>query len=237
MRFCLVLGLCLVAGQTAAQSIVSADYTQPTDRYPHAILGDGIEHAGLRITLSDDSQQEIYYKPGMVFEDTTPRFVDLDGDGNPEVIVVETSDTLGARLAVWGLRDGQLKQLATTPHIGRRFRWLAVAGAADMNGDGSTEIAYVDRPHLAKTLMVWRYNAEAEALEKLAEMGGVTNHRIGEADIGGGMRVCGDTVEVITASADWSRVIATRLENGQLIARDVGPHSGRASLRAALACE
>ena len=51
------------------------------------------------------------------------------------------------------------------------------------------------------------------------------------------MRVCGDTVEVITASANWSRVIATRLENGALVKRDVGPHTGRALLATALSCE
>ena len=51
------------------------------------------------------------------------------------------------------------------------------------------------------------------------------------------MRVCGDTVEVITASANWSRMIATRLENGALVKRDVGPHTGQASLATALSCE
>ena len=50
------------------------------------------------------------------------------------------------------------------------------------------------------------------------------------------MRVCLDAVEVITASADWSRVIATRLVDGTLVSRDVGPHTGRASLSAALQC-
>lgn len=231
----IVLG-CAVAGSAAAQSISGAEYTQPTDRYPHAILGDGIEHAGLRVTLSDGSPQEAIWPAGMVFEDTQPRLIDLDGDGAPEVITVETSDSLGARLAVWGLVDGRLAPLAQTPHIGRRFRWLAVAGAADLDADGMVEIAYVDRPHLAKVLMVWRYDP-AGGLTLVATRDGLTNHRIGEADIGGGIRTCGTRPEVITASADWSRVIATRLVDGQLISRDLGPHTGRASLNAALDCQ
>ena len=235
MRLLAALLGCAVAGSAAAQSISGAQYTQPTDRYPHAILGDGIEHAGLRVTLTDGSSQEAIWPDGMVFEDTNPRLADLDGDGAPEVIVVETSDTLGARLAVWGLRDGRLTALAQTPHIGRRFRWLAVAGAADLDGDGRMEIAYVDRPHLAKILMVWRY--ENEALSLVATQDGLTNHRIGEADIGGGIRTCAGVPEIITASADWSRVIATRLTGGQLVPADVGPHTGRASLNAALACQ
>jgi hypothetical protein len=92
---------------------------------------------------------------------------------------------------------------------------------------------------LAKTLMVWRYLPQADGigkLEKIAQATGLTNHKIGERDIGGGMRICDDTVEVITANANWSRVIATRLENGSLVKRDVGPHTGRASLVAALSC-
>lgn len=166
--------------------------------------------------------------------------VDLDGDGAPEVIVVESHELVGARLAVWEMDDDdRLVQRAANEFIGRPFCWLSVASAADMDGDGFVEIAYVDRPYLAKTLRVFRnvpLDTGAVRLELVAEAPNVTNHRIGERDIGGGMRVCPDAVEVITASADWSRVIATRLVDGTLVSRDVGPHTGRASLSAALQC-
>lgn len=241
MRTAAIIAFLFFAGSAGAQTIVAADYIEPTERYAHGILGDAIEHAGLEVTLSDDSKRTAVWPELVVFEDTNPRLFDLDGDGAPEVITVETHENFGARLSVWGL-DGRdvFVNLAATDYIGRPFRWLAVAGAADMDGDGNIEIAYVDRPHLAKTLMVWRYLPQGDGggkLERVAQMTGLTNHRIGERDIGGGMRMCGDSVEVITASANWSRVIATRLENGTLIKRDVGPHTGRASLTAALACE
>jgi hypothetical protein len=233
-----IVAICL-AQTASAQSIVAADYTDPTTRYAHGILGDKIEHAGLQITLSDGTRRKALWPDTIVFEDTTPRLVDLDGDGAPEVIVVESHEDYGARLSVWGFDGVDFAISASTDYIGRAFRWLAVAGAADMDGDGAIEIAYVDRPHLAKTLMIWRYVASesgAGLLEQVAQTDGLTNHRIGERDIGGGMRVCDDVVEVITASADWTRVIATRLENGALIKRNVGPHVGRASLDAALTC-
>ena len=70
----------------------------------------------------------------------------------------------------------------------------------------------------------------------MAELAGLSNHRIGESDIGGGLRDCGGVPELITASGDWSRVVATRLEAGRLVSRDVGPHGGRADLTAALTC-
>jgi len=108
-----------------------------------------------------------------------------------------------------------------------------------MDGDGMVEIAYVDRPHLAKTLIVYRFvplDTGGARLERVATAPDLTNHRIGERDIGGGMRVCGDDVAVITADATWSRVIATRLQAGVLTSTDVGPHTGRGSLDAALRC-
>ncbi|MEN8894924.1 MAG: VCBS repeat-containing protein [Yoonia sp.] len=228
-----------VGTATHAQTIVAANYTEPTDRYDHGILGDAIEHAGLQVTLSDGTTRGIVWPSQIVFEETAPRLMDVDGDGAPEVIVVESHEDFGARLSVIGWDGETLAHRASNDFIGRTHRWLAVAGAADMDGDGFVEIAYVDRPHLAKTLMIWRYvpvNDTTVRLEPVAELAGLTNHRIGERDIGGGMRVCGDVVEVITADENWSRVIATRLENGALVSRDVGPHSGRASLNAALAC-
>lgn len=239
MRFAAVL--CLWAGMAAAtppDTILSARFTEPTDRYDHGILGDAIEWGALELVVDKcmgcegvDVRTVVLRLPETrVFEDFEPRIVDVDGDGTMEVMVVETDLALGARLAIYhgsGL-------YGATPYIGRTHRWLAPIGAADMDGDGYVEIAYIDRPHLARTLRVWRFDDGEMTL--IAEATGLTNHKIGEVDIGGGMRVCGTTVEAITANANWSRIIATRLVDGRLISRDVGPHTGRASLTAALAC-
>ncbi|WP_226779179.1 FG-GAP repeat domain-containing protein [Oceaniglobus trochenteri] len=230
----------LFAGQGLAAEITAARYTDPTDRYPHAVLGDGIEHATLEVTLSDGRRLSAQYPPGMVFEDTAPRLADVTGDGAPEVITVESSDSQGARLAVWGLDgQGRLAPLAASPFIGQRFRWLAPVGAADLDGDGRIELAWIDRPHLAKTLMVWRMEPAGEGwrLVPLAESPGLTNHRIGESDIAGGMRDCGAGPEMITADAAWRNVMATRLAGGRLTSRVIGRHRDRGSFAAAMACD
>lgn len=219
----------LTATTACAETILSAEYSAPTERYAHGILGDAIEWGALEIT-ADTGTRRFTLPQDRVFEDTAPRLVDLDGDGSPEVIVVETRASEGAQLAVYDATG----KIAATPHIGRTNRWLAPIGAADLDGDGKVEIAYIDRPHLAKTLRVWRY--ENGALTHVADFGGLTNHRIGEADIGGGIRDCGDGPEMITANADWTRVMATTFAAEKLSTRELGNHVDRGSFATAFAC-
>ena len=221
-------------------TISAAWYAGPTRRYGHGVLGDDVE-AELLVARSAASEHPcgVLTAPAgddHVFEDTAPRLADLDGDGGPEIVAVRTHVDRGAQLALYGdAGDGEtLRLLATTPYIGTPHRWLAPVGAADLDGDGAVEVAYVDRPHLARTLRVWRYRDGA--LSEVAALEGVTNHRIGERDIAGGIRDCGAGPEMIVASADWSRLLAVTLQGGALNARDIGPHEGRASFAAALAC-
>ncbi len=164
-----ILSLALTSGAWAqsvsCSSELKASYTQPTTRYAHGVLGDNIEYGALKIEIANPADQctdetetqEAVLPESMVFEDLQPRLIDLDGDQHPEIITVESSDTEGARLAIWGVKSGELQRLAATPYIGRAFRWLAPIGAADFDADGHMEIAYIDRPHLAQTLRIWRY--------------------------------------------------------------------------------
>ncbi|MEQ9695746.1 VCBS repeat-containing protein [Shimia sp. SDUM112013] len=238
-RLFLGAGLICVSAVTAGADILSARYTDPTSVYGHGVVPRG-EYEAIEFRLKDGQVLSSPAGSSAVYEDTAPRLVDVTGDGVPEVLSVISYFDRGAALRVWDVvRNGatgtsQLQVLAETPAIGRRHRWLAVAGAADLDRDGSIEIAYVDRPHLAKTLRIWRL--EGDELIQVAEKSGLTNHRIGETHITGGIRDCGDGPEIITADAAWARIIATRFSEGQLTSRDIGRFTGRQSVAAAMAC-
>jgi hypothetical protein len=209
------LALVLMAGAAAAEvapPVLQADLVDPTGRYAHAVLGDALEWGGLRLVMGD--QSVTFTLPDTrVFEDVEARLADVTGDSAPEVIVVETDVALGASLAIYGPAG----KIAATPFIGQPNRWLAPAGIADFDGDGRTEIAYVDRPHLRKDLVFVRL--EGDQLVETARIPGLTNHRIGEDFISGGVRDCGQGPELILASEDWSRVM--RVLHGQVT--DLGP--------------
>jgi len=221
----------------AGSGLWAAWYDAPTTRYGHGVLGDAIE-AGALYAYAEGAGTDcdvigLVLDPDYVFEDIAPRLADLDGDGVNEIIVVRSSLSRGAQLAVYGGDGSALTLLAATPFIGQPNRWLAPVGAADLDGDGFVEIAYIDRPHLARILRVWRY--QAGALNEVATLGGLTNHRIGEAFISGGIRTCGAGPEMIIATTDWSRLIAARFDGQAITTRDLGRWSD-SSVAAALAC-
>ena len=240
----LLLLLLLVPAQVLAacsSAIVEASYSSPTTRYAHGVLGDDIEYGALEVTLGKASectngsaQVTVELPQSLVFEDTAPRLWDVDGDDKPEVVTVESSTTRGARLTVWTVAEGELVRLASTPHIGQAYRWLAPIGAADLDGDGLIEIAYIDRPHLAKRLRVWRF--QSGKLQAVADQPRLTNHRIGDRTISSDLQYCQGQPQLITANADWTAVMATTLQNGQLRSVEVGPMTRADDVFKPIAC-
>ena len=234
MRRAVALVLALAAGPAAAAcdhactEVTGAAFGAPTGRYPHGVLGDALEWGSLTIRhRADGGETRIVLPDARVFEDVAPRVVDLDLDGRDDAVaVVESHRERGARLALYDAAG----RVAATPHIGTRFRWLAPAAIADLDGDGAVEIAFVDRPHLARVLRVWRY--AGGRLVEVAAVSGVTNHRIGEPFVSGGLRDCGAGPEIVLASADWTRVLAVTFDGAAVAARDLGPWSAPAAERA-----
>lgn len=240
-----LIALTSPAWPTPPNIITKAEYIEPTTRYDHGVLGDAIEWGALQMTVDMCYGCEtamirnfvIRLPENRVFEDIAPRLISIENDWTDLVMVVETDLELGARLALY-TEDGLW---AATPFIGTSHRWLAPIGASDLDGDGVVEIAYVDRPHLAKTIRVWRINelgnSVRDRLQHVADLPGFTNHRIGEDSIAGGIRDCADGPELIVTDANWQNIVAVRLDDGEFTARILGPHKNRRSFARALNCQ
>ncbi|WP_368075947.1 hypothetical protein [Leisingera sp. NJS204] len=123
---CLGLALAGPSVLAAEDRVVSARYGEPTTRYGHAVLGDDVEYGALVLKVENtgsgvvsakavNQQSEILIRLPLdhVFEDIAPRLADIDGDGRPEVLVVETDVAEGAQLAIY---DARGEKIAATPH-------------------------------------------------------------------------------------------------------------------------
>lgn len=234
--------LCLVLAASASAEPVaalSAQFTEPTNRYPHNVLGDLPGFGALEVRLADGTSLRLVPPKSRVFEDISPRLWDTDGDGIPEIVVVESDQRLGARLTAWTVQrtaDGThtLVLRAAGDFIGTRFRWLAPVGIADFTGDGRAEIAYVAMPHLARRLVLVRL--DGDRLVPVAQLDGISNHRIGEAFITGGVRDCGKGPEMLLPTSDWQKIARIRFTSGRLTAVNHGPFINAAALEAQLLC-
>jgi hypothetical protein len=58
---------------TGTGTIRQAWLVEPTTRYGHGVLGDGVEAGGLRVVLADDTALDFKLGPESVFEDLRPR--------------------------------------------------------------------------------------------------------------------------------------------------------------------
>lgn len=161
--------------------IREAWYSCETDRYRHGVLGDSIEGGCLVVTDSNGETHRLTLADHHVFEDNTPRIADMDGDGRNDVITIRSDVNSGAGVAIYTLNNGTVVELASSPTIGLRNRWLAPAGIADFNDDGVLDIAWVQTPHIGGILRVWSMiDGEFSELDRLS---GFSNHSIGSTRV------------------------------------------------------
>ncbi|MEM7289043.1 MAG: hypothetical protein AAF412_01520 [Pseudomonadota bacterium] len=163
--------------------IEEAWYSEPTERYRHAVLGDGVEAGALRVKTYRGQEFTFRLPRTEVFEDITPRLADLDGDGRTEVITILSSATEGASVAVFGLNGSAFVKLAQSPYIGRSNRWLNIAGITRFTGNRAQEIAIVETPHLAGLLKLYSYSTGSTTLRNSMIVPGFSNHQIGSGEL------------------------------------------------------
>lgn len=172
----------LPEGQVAASidSSVFAQYTDPTSRYDHGVMGDKIEGGGL-VVFSSGVFHELSLDSDYVFEDIRPRLIDADQDGDLEILCIRTHVERGAGIVIYEISDNQLKEYAHVDEIGTRNRWLNYVAADDFDDDGNLELAWIETPHIGGILKVARI--ERGSLNPIDETSQYSNHGFGERNL------------------------------------------------------
>jgi hypothetical protein len=160
----------------------AAHYTAPVQRYGHFALGQPHEYASLVVPSGTGKPLQLDLPDDEVFEDLVPRPVRMRAGAEPQWLTIVSQRGLGARLALVGVRNGQLKITAQSAPIGQANRWLNPVGAIDLDGDGEAEIVAVVTPHLAGVLTV--YQQQGAELVARATLRGLSNHRFGSTELG-----------------------------------------------------
>ncbi|MEM9278059.1 MAG: VCBS repeat-containing protein [Pseudomonadota bacterium] len=166
---------------TGTGDIAEAWYSEPTTRYGHAVLGDGVEAGALKVRTNRGEVYTFRLPSTEVFEDIAPRLADLDRDGRTEVITILSSQFEGASVAIFHLNGNAFIKIAQTPFIGTSNRWLNIAEIDNFGGNRRPDIAIVVTPHLAGILQFYRFRNDR--LVRIAGAAGFSNHFIGSNEL------------------------------------------------------
>lgn len=166
--------------------IRKAWYGKPTERYQHCVLGDCVEGGSLVVEMANGAAAELVLPDSQVFEDITPRLADLEGDGRNEVVTIRASNTGGAAVVVYGLRDGRLSVVAQSAENGRANRWLNIAEILPI--EGGSRIVFVRTPHIGG--IVTHLDVTSDGVrESRSDAGRRSNHVIGSRELNLSARV------------------------------------------------
>lgn len=158
-------------------TVAAAWLSGPVHRYRHYPFGTEQHPTVLTVSLKDRRVLRHMLPKDSVFEDLTPRVIDLDGDGREEIVVVRSYERKGSALAVIGLRGNELEIIAETPALGVPFQWLNPVGFGDFDGDGRLDVALVSTPHREGELQIWTLRDGNLVL--LGDTDDVSNHVFG----------------------------------------------------------
>lgn len=191
--------------------------TGPTEGYPHDVLGDPLE--AKTITLVDAQEHPyvsgvIQIDPGDVIEGIAPIWVDLDEDGEREIIVTQSNAGSGARIVVYR-EDGSL--YASGEPIGQGFRWRHQLAAAQFIPGGPLEIAVIRTPHIGGVLEL--YAVEGGRLVVRTELHGYSSHQIGSRNLDGALAADFDgdgKIEVVVPDQSQTNLAGIEWERNEL---------------------
>lgn len=177
-----------------ADSSVYAQYTNPTTRYAHGILGDQIE-AGQLVVVVDSQFYELTLSDEFVFEDIRPRLADVDQDGQLEFITIRTKINAGGGIAIYKVGGERLFEFAFVPEIGLSNRWLNIAAIDDLDEDGVVDLAWIQTPHIGGILKV--APIQPGQIKSVVEARQYSNHVIGARNLCLSVLTASDSTKIL----------------------------------------
>lgn len=170
---------------TGQHNIAWAWLGSPTRRYPHGALGSPTHAGSVHALVSNGAGGWVAVERTLplnrVYEDRVPRIIDIDQDGQEEILLIEADVLRGAALVVLAVElapgGARLVERARGPFVGSPFRWLNPVGVADFDGDGALDVASVVTPHIGGVLQL--LHVRPPHLVPFAQAMDVSNHRMG----------------------------------------------------------
>jgi hypothetical protein len=191
-------------------------YAGATDqRYVHGVLGDNFEGSRLVVLRLTNQAFGVLTQVDLegedVFEGLNPFWADVNADGTEDLVTTISNSTVGSWIRVY-LFDGQqfIGQVDSAP-VGQGSRWRHVIAFAPFGPNGENELVAVRTPHISGVVEFFRYNAETQALDLVAEQEGFASHVIGtrNLDLAVAADFNGDgQVELVVPSQDRTQVAA-----------------------------
>jgi hypothetical protein len=156
-------------------------YTDPTAEYGHGIMGDKLEAGSLTLVSTQPEPPITRVIPapaGYVLEGIAPIWIDLDADGQREIVVTRSNAGAGAQLVLLN-EMGDL--IATGPAIGQGGRWRHQLSAGPFGPNGEIELVDVLTPHIGGPIEFFQWRDDELAVT--AEADGYTSHVIGSRNL------------------------------------------------------
>jgi hypothetical protein len=183
----------------------------PTGKYSHGVLGDNIEASSLTIIETQPEPRiisVISLPENEVIEGISPIWVDINGDGQREIIVTVSDLDLGAGIVIFS-ETGE--RLAEGPKMGRAYRWRHQIGYESLGPNGESELLVVRTPHIGGVVEYYQYSRGD--LTIAAEFAGITSHTIGSRNLD--MAALGDfdgdgLNELLLPNPDLTELVAVR---------------------------
>jgi hypothetical protein len=159
---------------------VYAQYSVPTEKYRHGIMGDRVEAEQL-VVVVDNIFYEWTLASNYVYEDIRPRLFDVDGDGELEIITIRSEVSQGAGIVIYKIVGDHIEEYAHVEEIGHMHNWLNIVAIDDLDSDGVVELVWIQTPHIGGILKTAKIGAGR--LGVIDMLPGYSNHGLGERNL------------------------------------------------------